>query len=242
MLRQAGRILDLVLPPTCFGCGRVVGEPHALCPDCWTRLTFIGPPVCDACGHPFDHEVPDRALCGACARERPPFGRARGALLYDDASKDLVLGFKHADRTELAKLFSKWMTQAGRALVAEADLVVPVPLHWTRLFSRRYNQAALLARALGRSCGVAVLPDALVRARRTPSQGHLGVKARARNVQGAFRVHPRRGARIRGKRVLLVDDVYTTGATARACAKVLLRGGAASVDVLVLARVVRGFV
>lgn len=181
-------------------------------------------------------------MCGACVREHPPFGRARGALLYDDAAKDLVLGFKHADRTESTTLFAKWMMAAGSDLVAGCDMIVPVPLHWTRLFRRRYNQAALLSHALGKLGEKPVMADALIRKRKTPSQGRLGRIARARNVQGAFAVSPRNRMKVKGKRVLLIDDVYTTGATVRAAAKVLNRAGVARVDVLVLARVVRGFV
>ena len=181
-------------------------------------------------------------MCGACVREHPPFGRARGALLYDDAAKDLVLGFKHADRIESTTLFAKWMIAAGSDLVAGCDMIVPVPLHWTRLFRRRYNQSALLAQALGKLGEKPVMADGLKRKRKTPSQGRLGRIARARNVQGAFAVAPRNRMKLKGKRVLLIDDVYTTGATVRAAAKVLNRAGVARVDVLVLARVVRGFV
>ena len=242
VLRPARRLIDMLLPPTCPGCGVQVGEPQTLCADCWGTLTFLGQPCCDACGHPFDYEVPDRTLCGACARERPPFGRARAALLYDDGARDLVLGFKHADHTETAMVFAKWMANAGRDLLSATDIIVPVPLHWTRLFQRRYNQAALLAHGLSRLTGTPVLADGLIRKRKTPSQGRLGRLARARNVQGAFKPNPRQRARLKGKRVVLVDDVYTTGATLRASAKVLKRAGAVGVDVLVLARVVRDFV
>ena len=231
-----------MLPPTCPGCRAVVAEPQTLCLDCWSTLTFLGPPCCDGCGHPFDYAVPERTLCGACARERPPFDRARAALLYDEKSRDLVLAFKHADRTETTRLFAKWMAHAGRDLLSTADVIVPVPLHWTRLFQRRYNQSVLLAHGLGGLAGKAVLPDGLLRTRNTPSQGRFGRLGRARNVRGAFKVKPRTALKLRDKRVLLVDDVYTTGATLRACAKALWRAGASSVDVLVLARVVRGFV
>jgi len=233
-------ILDLLLPPTCAGCGEVVEDAHTLCLECWGALTFISRPCCDACGHPFEYEVPGLTLCGACMRDRPPFARARAALLYDDASKAFILRLKHADRTDTVHLLAKWLVQAGAEILGGADVLVPVPLHWTRLFSRRFNQAALLAQALGRLSGKAVMVDALVRHKKTPSQGRLGVKARARNVQGAFRMATARNPQIRGKRVVLVDDVYTTGATVRAAAKALLRGGAASVDVVTLARVVKG--
>jgi len=234
--------LDQVLPPTCSGCGDVVAEQHTLCSDCWGTLTFLGRPCCDACGHPFEYEVPDRTLCGACTREHPPFDRARAALLYDGASKDLILGFKHADKTDTQFLFAKWLMLGGADLVRAADIVAPVPLHWTRLFSRRYNQAALLAQSVAKLADKPVVADLMIRHRKTPSQGHLGVRARTRNVTGAFRIAPQHLLKLRGKRVLLVDDVYTTGATVRATAKVLKRAGVSGVDVLTLARVVKGFV
>lgn len=235
------QFFDLLLPPTCGGCGEVVEDSHALCPDCWGALTFLGQPCCDACGHPFAFEVPGQTLCGVCTRERPPFARARAAVLYNAASKDLILRFKHADRTDSTLLLAKWLHRAGAELLVDADVLLPVPLHWTRLFARRFNQAALLALALGRLADKPVMVDGLLRHKKTPSQGHLGVKARARNVQGAFRVSPPRMAALKGKRVVLVDDVYTTGATARMAAKVLRRAGVARVDVLTLARVVKGW-
>ena len=174
-----------------------------------------------------------------CTRDAPDFDRCRSALRYDDESRGLVLAFKHGDRTQSAPLFGRWMVQAGSALLRETDLIVPVPLHWTRLLSRRFNQSALLCQRIGRETGIAVLPDGLVRRRRTASQGHLTPSQRSDNVRGAFRPHPRRGARLAGRRILLVDDVLTTGSTVSACARVLRRAGAASVDVLTLARVVR---
>ena len=160
-------------------------------------------------------------------------------LRYDDSSRGLILAFKHADRTHAAPAFGRWMARAGAGLLAEGSVVVPVPLHWTRLFRRRYNQAALLALALAREAGLRAAPDLLIRRRATPSQGRLGAVARRRNVAGAFAVRPGRRNLIDGRRVLLVDDVFTTGATADACARALKRAGADAVDVLVLGRVVR---
>lgn len=242
MFPPLAQLIDLVFPPTCLACDAAVETVQALCASCWSRLTFLGAAGCEACAHPFEFAVPDGTLCGACARTRPPFARARAALVYDEASRDLVLGFKHHDHTERTVLFAKWMAGAGRDVVAGADVIVPVPLHWTRLWSRRYNQAALLALAIGKRTGTQVLVDALVRSRKTVSQGHLGRDARARNVQGAFAVAPRWREHLHGKRVLLVDDVYTTGATLGAVSGVLKRAGCGDVDILVLTRVVRGFV
>ncbi|MDH3593657.1 MAG: ComF family protein [Rhodospirillales bacterium] len=231
--------LDALLPPRCLACGGPVDRSGALCAGCWERIDFVAPPYCACCGFPFAFDLGPGTLCGACTRDPPAFERARFVMRYDEASKGLVLGFKHGDRTEGAPTFAAWLARAGRDLLAEADLLIPVPLHRFRLFARRYNQAALLCRALGRSTGLQVVPDLLTRRRNTPPQGRLSPAARRRNVAGAFAVAPARRGALQGRRVLLVDDVMTTGATISACARVLLRAGAAAVDVLVLTRVVR---
>ena len=233
------RVIDVLLPPRCLACGEIVSADGALCPACWSTLAFIGPPCCRQCGTPFAFDPGDGAVCGECARRPPLFERARAALRYDEASRGLILGFKHADRTHAAPAFAAWMVRAAGSLLAEAEVIVPVPLHWTRLVRRRYNQAALLALAIGRIGNRAVVPDALIRRRRTPSQGQMRRLGRFRNVAGVFAVHPRRADRIAGRRVLLVDDVLTTGATVEACIRALRAGGAKTVDVLTLARVVR---
>ena len=240
LLRLSGRgLLTAILPPRCLKCGTVVDSAGALCPACWTKLSFIDPPHCACCGFPFEFHQGEGALCGACMREAPAFARARSVLRYDEDSKELVLRFKHADRTESAPAFAVWLRRVGGELIADADLLVPVPLHWTRLLARRYNQAALLTRGLAKLTGKPAVQDLLIRRRRTPSQGGLGAIGRESNVSGAFRVNPRHAPRIKGRRILLVDDVYTTGATVSACTRTLRRGGAASVDVLTLARVER---
>jgi len=235
--RAAAPLADVLLPHRCLGCGGIVEAAGVLCPACWDELEQIGPPCCEACGLPFEYDAGEGALCGACTRQPPPFARARAPLLYTEASRRLILSFKHGDRTEAAAAFAGWMIRAGGELINEAEAIVPVPLHWSRLFARRYNQAALLAQAIGRRTGIEVLPDTLVRRRRTPSQGYLSRKARRRNVAGAFAVPPKRAEQVAGRRVLLVDDVMTTGATAAVCAGVLRRAEAVSVDVLTLARV-----
>lgn len=227
--------LDALLPPRCLVCGRVV-ESEALCADCWRGLRFLARPVCEACGVPFEADPGPGALCGACAAERPAFARARAAFVYDEASRGLILGFKHGDRTDAAPAFGTWLQRAGAELLADADVLAPVPLHWTRLFARRYNQAALLARALGERTGIPVEAGLLAR-RRTPAQGKLNPSARERNLRGAIAVPEK--ARVAGRRILLIDDVLTTGATANACARALMAAGASAVDVLTLARVIR---
>lgn len=234
------RALNAVLPPRCVGCRALIDRQGDLCSICWGGLSFIEEPLCAVCGFPFELDAGPGALCGACARHLPSFKQARSVLRYDDASRDLVLAFKHGDRTEFAVTFGRWMARSGRALLTESDVIVPVPLHWRRLFSRRYNQSALLANALsGCVPAVRVLPDTMWRRRNDPSQFGRSATARRANVRGAFRVLDRVRSRISGKRILLVDDVYTTGATVEACTRVLRTAGAEQVSVLTLSRVVR---
>ncbi len=233
--------LDVVLVPRCVGCRSVVDRQGDLCPDCWKGLNFIEGTVCSVCGYPIELDPGGDVLCGACARRRPPYARARAALRYDDGSRDLILAFKHGDRTELAATFGMWMVRCGADLLGRCDVVVPVPLHWRRLLKRRYNQAALLARSMASARrGVRVLPDALRRPRDGPSQSGKSAAARRDNVRSAFGVSPRAARDLQNCRVLVVDDVFTTGATAEACARTLLAAGAAEVSVLTLGRVVRG--
>ncbi|WP_042704316.1 ComF family protein [Azospirillum sp. B506] len=233
-------LLDALLPPRCLCCGEAVDRQGGLCAACWVKLTFIAPPLCDCCGLPFEYEAQEGALCGACLASPPPFARARAVLAYDDGSRPLVLGFKHGDRIHAAKAYGVWLARAGKLLLEDADRLLPVPLHRARLFHRRYNQAALLAQALSRHSGVPVTPDLLQRQRFTPTQGGLDRQGRHRNVKGAFRLRPGQSAKeqVTGRRLVLIDDVMTTGATLAECTRVLLRAGAARVDVLTLARVV----
>ena len=203
----------------------------------WSRIAFLDDPVCDGCGAPFPYDQGPGARCGACMARPRAFQRARAACLYDERSRELILRLKHADRPELGKLFARWLSRAAAPLLADADTVVPVPLHRSRLFARRYNQAAEIARPLARLSGLAYLPDALVRRRATATQGGKSGRGRRVNVKGAFATPPSRRAAIAGRRILLVDDVLTTGATAEACAKALREAGAVSVALAVVARV-----
>jgi predicted amidophosphoribosyltransferase len=181
----------------CLGCNEIVGEPGALCATCWPGFSFISPPHCTRCGAPFAEEIGAGAQCGACLRRPPRFRRARAALVYDDTSRRLVLPFKHGDRTDMARACGGWMARAGAELLAEAELIAPVPLHWRRLFTRRYNQALLLARAAARRSPGRLAPDLLRRARWTGSQS--GLRAEERRDERAARLRAasavaRRGA------------------------------------------------
>ncbi|WP_404379698.1 double zinc ribbon domain-containing protein [Caenispirillum salinarum] len=239
-LRTASRaVLDALLPPRCLACGTLVAEPGALCAECFGGVEFLVDPVCNSCGDPFELPMEPGALCAACIDAPPPWRRARAVFEYDGVARDLILRFKHADRTDSAPAFARWMMRAARPLVEDADLIAPVPLHRGRLMKRRYNQAALLARQLDRLGGVPAgrfAPNLLLRARKTPPQEGMGRAARRRNVRSAFVLSDPDS--VGGRVVLLVDDVMTTGATVGECARVLRQAGAAAVDVVTLARVV----
>jgi len=237
--RSGSFLLDAVLPPRCLACGAGVDRPQSLCGACWGGLAFLEGPACARCGLPFEHEVGEGSLCGACLAAPPPFERARAALRYDDASRGLILAFKHGDRLEGTKLFGRWVARAAEALDPRPDLVAPVPLHPFRLFLRLYNQSALLASVAARHLERPCVPDLLLRIRWTPSQAGRDAAERHANVRRAFRLNERYRRTVAGRRVLLIDDVFTTGATVEACALALLKAGAAAVDVATLARVVR---
>jgi len=238
-LRATWRLaFDVALPPLCPACRDPVGEPRGLCPACWSKLSFIAPPYCERLGIPFVYDPGPGILSMQAIADPPAYGRARAAVRYDEVARTLVHALKYSDRLDLAPILGRWMAEAGRALLADADALVPVPLHWRRLWARRFNQSAALAGVIAAISGVAVAPGALKRVRATPQQVGLSKSARAVNVQGAFRVPDAVKAEVTGRRLVLVDDVLTSGATLDACARALLRAGAARVDVLVFARVV----
>jgi len=233
-----GVVLDAALPPLCASCRAPLGGMGGLCPACWSRVSFIAPPYCDRLGIPFAYDPGPGVLSMEAIADPPAYGRARAAVRYDDVARDLVHRLKYGDRLDLAATMGGWMARAGRELTTDADALVPVPLHWRRLWGRRFNQAAQLAKVVAATRGLPVLTAALKRTRATPQQVGLSRTERAVNVQGAFAVTEEGKAAIHGKRLILVDDVLTSGATVDACARALLRAGAGNVDVLVFARVV----
>jgi ComF family protein len=231
-------LVHAVLPPTCLACRKPAGASGGLCAECWQGAGFIERPYCERLGTPFAFDSGSPLISPAAFADPPVYDRARAAMRFGDVARDLVHLLKYGDRLDLVKPFGVWMLRAGAELLHDADALIPVPLHWTRLFQRRFNQSAELARAISRIAKVPVIDDALNRVRATPPQVGLARDERARNVHGAFSVAAAAKAKLRRKRIVLVDDVLTTGATANACARVLRRAGAARIDVLTLARVV----
>lgn len=238
LTRAIGHLaLDAALPTLCASCrAPVVGQ--GLCASCWTKVSFIAPPYCEKLGIPFTHDGGEGQLSLQAMTDPPSYERARAAVRYDDIARNLVHALKYHDRTDLAPTMGRWMTRAGAGLLAEADVIVPVPLHWRRGWSRRYNQAGALARIISEGSGVAVDHAALLRNRATAQQVGLTRSERASNLAGAFEVRKAHRKAVEGRRIVLIDDVLTTGATADACTRALLRAGAACVDVLTFARVV----
>ncbi len=231
-------ILDFALPPRCPGCGAITPEPHHFCLDCWSQLAFLGDPCCAICALPFDYDAGAGALCGGCAAERPRFDRLRAAVAYGEISRAVALKLKYGGRPGVAETMARLMR---RHLDREGEpLLVPVPLHRWRIWRRGYNQSALVATALAKDAGLDVRLDLIRRVKATPPLKAMSPKARRDALRGAFRVDPARKVEVKGRRIILLDDVYTSGATANGCARVLKRAGAARVDVLCWARVVRG--
>jgi len=223
-------IIDIVLPSSAQRANGQAG---------WESVTFLDEPCCDLCGAPFEYEQFEKAVCAACIVSPPTYDQGRSALAYDNASRPMILSFKHGGRTYDLARFGRQLQRAGRRFFVDADFIVPVPLHRERLRKRRFNQSALLAKKLSANTGIPFEPDILMRHKATESQGAQTSKGRYRNVQGAFSIRDSGLSRLKDKSVILIDDVLTTGATLEACTRTLKRGGAKTVNVLTLARVVR---
>jgi ComF family protein len=236
-VRKSQGLASIIWPQRSLITGGEVAGPGSLEPDLWAKLRFVSDPLCQRCGAPFDIPVDLEQVCGACLAHPPAFDRARAALNYGDVSRDLVLALKYQGRRDGLDLLAGWMAAAGVDLIGNASLIVPVPLHYFRLVRRGFNQSVWLAAALARASSIPLAVDVLKRTRSTPIQGGLSADGRRRNVQGAFKVRASRADRLKDQKILLVDDVLTTGATAEACSRALKRAGAACVDVLTLARV-----
>jgi ComF family protein len=228
--------LDLALPPLCPACHEPV-EGQALCPACWSKLSFITRPYYERLGIPFVYDPGPGILSMEAIGDPPAYQRAWAAVRFDEISRALVHALKYGDRLDLAPMMGRWVSHAGRELLAEAEALVPVPLHWRRLWARRFNQLVMLAAAISAQSGVPIAAGVLRRVKPTAQQVGLSRTERAANVQGAFRVPPEGRGEVAGRRLILVDDVLTSGATVDGCARALLRAGAANVDVLIFARV-----
>jgi len=235
--RALRQVVDFALPPRCAGCGAVTVAPGAFCLDCWSGLELIGPPCCARCALPFEHGEGEERLCAGCLAAPPSYDRLRAAVSYGALARTVALKLKYG-RPGVAATMAGLME---RHLAAFPDaLLCPVPLHRWRIWRRGYNQSALIAASLARRRGLAVQPDLLLRVKGTPPLKHMSPAERLRAVKGAFAINPRHRERVSGRNILLIDDVFTSGATAGACARVLKRAGASQVGVLCWARVVRG--
>jgi ComF family protein len=237
-LAKAGvAISDLIVPPVCLSCQKRLGAHDSLCAACWRRVRFIRGPLCDRLGIPLPFDTGQLMVSGAALKDPPDWDRARAVAHFDQVVRDLIHRFKYGDRHDARRLFGRWLTVAGRELLADADVLIPVPLHPQRLLGRRFNQAAILAQEVARLSGVEVDALALRRVKPTPSQVELARAERRRNLAGAFQVSAGAAPRVEGRRVLVIDDVLTTGSTLAACSRVLKRAGATRVDCLALAMV-----
>lgn len=237
-LREVGvRFIDILVPPRCASCGSEVTAP-GLCGECWAKVDFVAPPICQRLGTPFPYDSGEPLVSPAALADPPDYDRARTVARYDGPARALVHALKFNDRLEIAHVMAAQMVRAGDELTRDCTVVVPVPLHRGRLFSRRFNQSALLAERVAKLSGRDYAPAAIVRVKNTRHQVGLSASERRRNVSGAFKVAPENRPLLEGRRVLIVDDVMTTGATVDACARVVRRAGAAGVDVLTFARVV----
>jgi ComF family protein len=232
-----GAAIDLLLPPRCLATGEIVDAQGMISPAFWSQLQFIEDPFCKTCGIPFNFEIANDTLCAACLDREPVFDRSRSAVIYNDASRKLILSFKYGDRLHAVHTFIPWMLRAGQDMIDAADFIIPVPLHSRRLRERRFNQSALLAQEIAKRSGKPYIPDALLRTRHTAPQQGLNFKERGKNVHGAFSVNEKYS--LKNKNILLIDDVFTSGATLNECARVMKAAKAASVSVLTIARVTK---
>jgi ComF family protein len=241
------RIVSMLYPARCSSCRQFVSEGSWVCAECYRELVFITDPRCACCSLPFEYHVPNASatqeaatlLCAECIQQPPLFAKASSILVYNDAAAKIIHSLKYQDNTHLATPLATWMMRMREEVLQHADYLIPVPMHRKRLFHRKYNQAALLAQALSKQCGIPTLLEALIRQHHTQSQAGLTRKQRLKNVRHATKIHPYYGQQVRNKYCVLIDDVMTTGATLQICTKLLLKAGAARVDIMTIARTVR---
>ena len=228
--------MDVLIPARCLGCPELVDRQGNLCPTCWKEVTFIDAPQCDICGYPFEHPLSGDAICAGCLQDPPPYKQARSLMAYEGVSRKIILAFKHGDDLHMAPYLARWLS---KFIPDDTDFIAPVPLHWVRLFQRGYNQSALISNALSGLMDFPCTPELLVRTRNTPTQGGLTHKKRKENMRSAFSVPNKNLTIVKGKAIVLVDDVLTTGATRLACTRTLKKAGARSVSLVTIARVVQ---
>ncbi|MBK8375793.1 MAG: ComF family protein [Sphingomonadales bacterium] len=233
MLRS---LFDFALPPRCPGCGSITQEQNSFCVTCWQSLDFLAGPSCVSCQLPLPFSSNEESQCAACMASPPLHNGIKAAVAYCDLARTVVLRFKYGRRIGLAYTIAAHLRRYLEHL-PDGAIFIPVPLHWTRLWGRSFNQAELIARILAKDAGQTLIPDLLVRKRRTQALGKYSARERAKIVSGAFAISPRYADRVRGKNIALVDDVYTTGATTDACVKILKKAGANSVTIFCWARV-----
>jgi ComF family protein len=238
MKKMFKKIINFILPPRCLNCGKVINNDDALCVECLKKINFITAPYCKKCGKPLEHNISNDLVCGECLNttKRSCFRISRSAVIYDEFSKKIILDFKFASHIENKKLLANWMFLAGTDIwKKDCDVIIPVPMHFTRFFKRRYNQSAIIAKELSKLCKIDVMYDVLKKGKYTKPQIECTSKQRIKNLKDAFYIE--NSEKIKGKRIVLIDDVYTTGSTLKECAKTLLKAGAKSVDTLTIAKV-----
>jgi len=234
--------INFLVPPRCVNCNTPTARQTGICPACWKQVRFLERPFCQIMGTPFSVDMGEETISTEAIANPPPFARLRSAVLYDDICAKLISRFKFSDRSDIAPFIANVMARAGRELITDADIIVPLPLHWRRFHERRFNQSAILAGLISKSCSVPFEPSLMVRVKNTTQQIGLTHEARRKNVASAFKVPPNMQPLLAGKRILLIDDVYTSGASAKSATKTLLRAGASSVDVLTFAKVHSGII
>ena len=236
MMGVSNQLLNLLYPPVCISCHDTVDTPNSLCSTCWTSISWLSQPACEICYFPFEYATPNSTICASCIANPPLYDKARSVFLYDEHSRKLITSFKYGDKTHTAKTYAQWMTKTGMELLNESDFICPVPMHWKRLFLRKYNQAALLTRHISKQHLTPALYFLLQKKQHNVPQASLTKKQRLHNTKGVFTFNPRYTHLVNGKTIALIDDVTTTNATVNECAKLLKKNGVARVNVLTLGK------